>query len=183
MIIYLVYSKNGFCQIEKSLFDTTALAYYEIDYPDSSKCFFYYLKDKKNTFCTECFHKNEQRSSLEFLNNNLRNGVFINWFENGSLEQMDSYVMGCLSGPSIKYYESGQIEEEGFYYIEVNDSIVYLNWFYSKDSILEQETTSTYEGVASGYRDKKDGVWKYYFSDGKLKRTEMWDKGLLIRKE
>jgi len=183
ILVLLLCFKFGVCQNNILLFDTTKINYYKINYSDSNTCLFYYIIDRNNTFCSECFNKKGRRNSLENLNEDERNGIFITWFENGQIQLVENYIMGNLSGTAVRYYENGQIEEIGDYYVEKNDSLIYLNWYLDEKKFVDPKTNVNYSSTGLSNKALKDGEWKYFFSNGTLKITEFWNKGKLIPKK
>jgi antitoxin component YwqK of YwqJK toxin-antitoxin module len=180
VLVILLVAESSNAQSIQTLFDTTKVNFYDIIYPDSSRCFFYYTDSNKNNFCQECFSKKGIRNSLQYFVSWKKNGPAISWFETGKLRYIENYIMNCPAGSSIEWYENGQIKETGNYYVEATDSLISLTWFHEEEKKIDSntivESTTTFEG----YRGLKDDLWKYYSIDGKEIKTEMWNKGKLI---
>ena len=78
-----------------------------------------------------------------------RNGNCTYYFENGNKQSESYYLNGKLKGEYISYYESGELRELGEY-------------FYDKDNIYS----------------RKNGSWKTYYKDGKLKSEAIIENGI-----
>jgi antitoxin component YwqK of YwqJK toxin-antitoxin module len=169
-----------YAQNNKKLFESMEVNRYNINYPDSSKCFFYYVDSTDDVFCIECFYKNEFRKSTEYLVDGKKNGPSMGWYENGKIEYIENYILDCPVGLASSWYKNGNLKETGRYYFHSNDSLINLNWHKDKDITVDTNTYATYESISSGYKIIKDGVWKYFSTDGKINKTELWEKGRLI---
>lgn len=103
-----------------------------------------------------------------------------NFKENESLfywaEIIDSTLTWVPNGEFIKFYRNGNISEKG-------------NFLPSKFKVFKSEIDflryKNGEKVTPKYlvRYAKDGEWKYYDENGKLKMTETYEKGNLIKKK
>ncbi|MEO8148224.1 MAG: hypothetical protein ABI723_11325 [Bacteroidia bacterium] len=172
------------CISQDFLMTTPAVKIDQITYRDSSFCKFYSVDTTKkfNEFCQECYYKNKQRKNLQFFTLGKKNGPSMTWFENGNLESINSYLYGCLAGEFRENYDNGNPKIIGSYYINVNDTIIRLEYFYNETI---GDSTATYENylITSGYKSIKDGIWRYYTDDSKLIKREFWEKGKLIKEE
>ena len=93
-----------------------------------------------------------------FIQNNKLDGEYEEYYKNGKVKLKHIYLNGELKDSSIHYDENGKISQldyhrkKGFDYIKV----------YNKDKISHQGTF---------YNNQKYGRWKYFDSNGKLKKV------------
>ena len=76
----------------------------------------------------------------------------------GKTEEVRNYYRDMLHGSTVKYFPNGAIQEEGYFKLNLQDSI-YNEWY---------ETGKT---KVAGYYTKGEpsNFWKYYYRDGRVK--------------
>lgn len=95
------------------------------------------------------------------------------WNENGILIKECNYEKGRLKGKYTEYYPNGLVKLTGNYvHINGQDSV------YTED-LLTGELTM--EIMDTDDIPAKDGQWQYYRSNGELIKTEIYDKGHIIK--
>ncbi len=90
----------------------------------------------------------------------------------GEIMEQAEYFDGKKHGDYRKYYYSGNPKSEGEYVHNKRDGY-WANYYHSTG---EMRSEGTYQ------RGKKHGNWKYYNSQGDLKYTYTYDKGVLVAK-
>ena len=85
------------------------------------------------------YWENGQKLSEVQYFNEKRDGSCKYWYKTGQLMSSGLYKNGKMYGPFISYYENGQIQSQGNY--NYNESDIY---------------------------SRKDGIWKYYYENGKI---------------
>ena len=94
------------------------------------------------------YWENGQKLSEVQYFNEKRDGSCKYWYKTGQLMSSGLYKNGKMYGPFISYYENGQIQSQGNY--NYNESDIY---------------------------SRKDGVWKYYYEDGKIESESIIKNG------
>ena len=94
------------------------------------------------------YWENGQKLSEVQYFNEKRDGSCKYWYKTGQLMSSGLYKNGRMYGPFISYYENGQIQSQGNY--NYNESDIY---------------------------SRKDGVWKYYYEDGKIESESIIKNG------
>jgi antitoxin component YwqK of YwqJK toxin-antitoxin module len=74
-----------------------------------------------------------------------------------------------LDGPSLKYFEGGQLKYKGQY---INGKLEGKVTYYYASGKIDAE------GVYKN--DLKDGEWKYFTEDGKVKRADKYVNGYIV---
>ena len=87
-------------------------------------------------------------SEIDYISGR-RNGNCTYYFENGNKQSESYYLNGKLKGEYKSYYESGELNESGKY-------------IYDKNNIYS----------------RKNGSWKTYSKDGKLKSEAIIENGI-----
>ncbi|MDR0368417.1 MAG: hypothetical protein LBH82_04675, partial [Bacteroidales bacterium] len=90
-----------------------------------------------------------------------KDGEWIWYYSNGNLLSIENYADGLEEGESITLSVDGDTLEHGFY----TDGLEEGRWSYVNDSVLV-------EGVYEA--GKKTGIWKTYYPNGKVKRSESY---------
>lgn len=119
-----------------------------------------------------------------FDNNSMYpNGPTMSFFPNGKPERACNYIYGCLSGSYAEWYANGKLKTRGEYWLDVNDTLAYLNNFHHDTSVVINPITLSEELiiVSTETLQLKHGRWQYYDSTGTMLNEEMWDKGVLIK--
>ena len=88
-----------------------------------------------------------------------RDGLWINYHENGNKSQGSTYKNGVLSGKSLTYYQNGNLYTSGVY-VDGNIEGDY-SWFYDNGKL---DCISVFK---SG---KENGSYKSYYESGKIKQ-------------
>jgi antitoxin component YwqK of YwqJK toxin-antitoxin module len=100
-------------------------------------------------------------------------------YENGILQKLTTYNMGCIEGFSTEYFPNGKLKSNGQMVCVKRDSLVFTKVLIPNKSTGAVDTLIT----AIDNHSKKNGLW-YYFNDlGKLICTEQWEMGKLIFKQ
>ena len=94
------------------------------------------------------YWENGQKLSEVQYFNEKRDGSCKYWYKTGQLMSSGLYKNGKMYGPFISYYENGEIQSQGNY--NYNESDIY---------------------------SRKDGVWKYYYEDGKIESESIIKNG------
>ena len=102
-----------------------------------------------------------------YFKDNLRNGVWKNYYASGSLEFELTFVNNRPNGYAIFYYRNGKISEEGVW---KNNRWVGEYKYYHENGKLKYEWK--YNG--SG---KREGVQKYFYENGQLMIIGSWNEG------
>ena len=153
---------------------------------------------EKGVFVNEDFFKRINANNSLYYNN-----VKV-YYLNGALKEEYCLNKSFVEGNDISYYENGVIKE--FYtcrngnrfgaYIEFHDNGEKKTL---GEYILPDSTPNYYETVAIDtiddkmngevisktstmhFNDKKNGIWHYWNEKGVLIKSELWDKGTLIK--
>ena len=95
------------------------------------------------------YGENGQKLSEVQYFNEKRDGSCKYWYKTGQLMSSGLYKNGRMYGPFISYYENGQIQSQGNY--NYNESDIY---------------------------SRKDGIWKYYYKNGKIESESIIKNGV-----
>ena len=133
-----------------------------------------------------------------------KNGTTLEWFENGVIKSINNFLYGQKYGKSIKFYHNGVVREEGFYYVQMDDSLknsilIKINLIEHIDTsyglysnpkiIIPKDSVDFYDEKDITFPDYifwkeivhlKNKKWSYYSLNGELIKEETWDKGELI---
>lgn len=109
-------------------------------------------------------------------------GPYMVFYPNGSPIMMSNYVYGCLFGTYAEWHENGEQRIIGEYWLDINDTVAYLNNFIFDTTIVIDPISfrENLEIVCREALQLKHGLWQYFDSTGALINKEMWDKGVLI---
>ena len=95
------------------------------------------------------YWENGQKLSEVQYFNEKRDGSCKYWYKTGQLMSSGLYKNGKMYGPFISYYKNGQIQSQGNYIYDASD-------IYSR----------------------KDGIWKYYYENGKIESESIIKNGV-----
>ena len=128
------------------------------------------------------------------------------FYKNGNLHE-EYFTDGehCI-GPYQSYYENGNIDE--FYFCDKGNRVGYYMEFYDNknkkifgeyaapanipdyyvvEDTLKRDPRYSYGGILvvkhDVFNNVKNGKWYYWDKDGRLVKTEIWDKGKLVTVE
>ena len=90
-----------------------------------------------------------------------KHGKWLYYDRFGVLEEERNYYKEMLQGKVVLYYPNKKLKQEGYFYLNRQDS-VYREWF--------ENGNLSIEGYYSG--DKPLGKWTYYYIDGSKKSEE-----------
>ena len=85
----------------------------------------------------------------------VKDGTWVGWFENGSLKYRENYHLGKFFGDVEKYYPNNQLELKGSYNYDVNLDGAYIEFYKNGDTLL----------FGHYYNGQKIEFWKYYSGD------------------
>lgn len=135
------------------------------------------------------YHKNGEVAATGNYVDNKKDGKWIYYYENGKKEQEGRFVENELRGEWKWYYQNGQLKRIEYY----NNQALLEGEVYEYDSLGNEMTRGEYynglrEGdwfyhvgdfreVGSYSRGYEDGVWNYYYLNGKLAFTGAFDEG------
>jgi antitoxin component YwqK of YwqJK toxin-antitoxin module len=97
-----------------------------------------------------------------------KHGQWLYYNEDGSLEEERNYYRDLLQGKTELYYPNKQKKQEGYFYLDSQDSI-YREW--NEAGILLQE--------GYYYIGSKVGEWKAFYDDGQPKSITYYDDTLV----
>ena len=133
--------------------------YLTTDYPDGNGPLFkIYFKDKNLTIYDgprTIYHQNKTKSEEITLRDNVANGLFRSWYENGTLKDSGQYVDGKKSGQWRSWYADGTLESSGLFNTNLREGD--WNWYYENGKISTKET----------YAKNKISKLECYDADGK----------------
>jgi len=107
-------------------------------------------------------------------------GISKEWYESGFLKSEINYSHGLNDGSFIYYYSNGIKEFEGAFLADSSCLISNFKIHYNEiiDIFEHQTTTVTAEKHAPPH-----GKWKFYNPQGKLSKTFIFEKGILVSLE
>lgn len=113
----------------------------------------------------------QQLESVFSYQENLQNGNYVFYYENGMIREEGAYLNGERNGPYRSFYDNGQISVEGTYARGFKDG-TQKTW--RKNGVLESEATfvnGKTEGEFRNYYDTGELYKITPFVDGKMKGT------------
>lgn len=133
------------------------------------------------------------------IDKDLLNGVHSVYYDNGNIKDYGYYKNNARSGEWRFFYSNGNVESEGSYedeyskiiYDPASRNMVTLNRYL--DTVrVELFTQKIYDSLRQAVHEEWDimfplhlhkriGVWKFYDEKGQLLRSEIYDKGKLIK--
>ena len=102
-----------------------------------------------------------------------QNETKIEYYDNGNVLSQIHYLDGKRDVSCRYWYEDGTLMTEGFY---KNGKMIGFWMSYHDNSQLESH--GTYKYTESGVYSRKDGVWQYYYDNGKLRRESIIKDGI-----
>jgi antitoxin component YwqK of YwqJK toxin-antitoxin module len=112
-------------------------------------------------------YRDDQLVEEGYFKDNLRNGIWKKYYENGNLEWELTFVGNRPNGYAIFYYRNGKVSEEGVW---KNNRWVGEYKYFHENGKLKYE----WKYNASG---KREGAQKYYYENGQLMIIGSWDDG------
>ncbi len=156
------------------------------------------LKNKKKIGEWKYYSDNEKLYLIENYKNGIRDGQIKNYYKNGNIMFEGIIKKDGLIGKWKYYYENGQIESEGLYGInrekdtwllfsenfpmeliflkgEKQGFRYHVNPNFIRKSDIEKETNQWNNNKQKILKiPNKEGEWKYYFNNGKVKKEEIY---------
>jgi antitoxin component YwqK of YwqJK toxin-antitoxin module len=125
------------------------------------------------------FNTGKRKKDEGAYKNNLRDGKWIFYFENGNTEQIGSYKNGKENGEWIRYFESGKTYVDENFYSGKEDGMYTeydsLGNVITQGEFLEGEKEGDWIVKINDFMAKGkyvagllDGKWKYFYDDGTL---------------
>lgn len=125
--------------------------------------------------------------SINYLDSNLisegmyvdneAEGIWLQYFEAGSIKRAQNYLGGCIDGISTEYYSNGNIKSIENYSCLNPDTIIVQN-----EIVLNEETGDEIEKVVSIDSHSVKNGYCYYFNEiGVCTKIELWLMGVLIK--
>jgi len=102
-----------------------------------------------------------------------QNETKLEYYDNGNVLSQIHYLDGKRDGSCRYWYDDGTLMNEGFY---KNGKMTGRWMSYFEDGQLESH--GTYKYIESGVYSRKDGVWQYYYDNGKLRRESIIKDGI-----
>jgi len=132
---------------------------------------------KNNGYTINFYKSNGQIASEGLESNGLKNGIWIEYYENGKIKSIISYWYGREDGIKKLFYKNGQIKLEG-YHFRLKEPFYEIEWHYEE---IDGEDVPT-EGLEYLIFPKiyKHGVWKEYNEEGALISSSIYKMGSLI---
>jgi antitoxin component YwqK of YwqJK toxin-antitoxin module len=101
-----------------------------------------------------------------------KSGISQSFFEDGKVSEMITWIAGVRYGPWEQYYSDGKIRLKSAYLNDEKNGP--FRTFYNSGQPM---MTGAY---AAG---RMDGAWTYYDEKGKVTKKEIYNKGILLKKE
>ena len=102
-----------------------------------------------------------------------QNETKLEYYDNGNVLSQIHYLDGKRDGSCRYWYDDGTLMNEGFY---KNGKMTGRWMSYFEDGQLESH--GTYKYIESGVYSRKDGVWQYYYDNGKLRCESIIKDGI-----
>lgn len=134
---------------------------------DSTLCI---KRDTLNSSMEYCYNSNESKYLVTHTNGHKN---IINFFSNGRIKSIGSALNSYPAGYHLSFYENGKILSEGYYRLYLEDSKLALKSASNNidyRGFMDSGDTSIIAVENIEYYIPKEGVWKYYYSSGKLKQ-------------
>ena len=109
---------------------------------------------------------------ITFSEENNKNGIFREHYDNGNLWAEETWKDGKLNGLTREFYKSGELRGEWLY---GDDELNGLGRTYYKTGQLQSETNYK--------NDKEDGVGREYYKNGQLTREGEYKDGEYIKQK
>lgn len=118
------------------------------------------------------YYYNGKPESVVTYKNDHRNGLRLSYYLNGAMKDSSNYEEGNYTGISCSWYPNGMIKDS----VEKVTDNRYINFSWHDNGVP----------FSAGYRDaafKEDGVWKYFYKNGKVASKERYKSGELLEKQ
>ncbi len=168
IIAYKFYSKNG--DILKEAKKQKGEFYYVGYAPDgniTSEGLYDISGGKKGNW--KFYTRNKVLETNEFLTDGQLNGEHTNYYKNGKISNISTYMNDTLNGYYSSFYSQGQLKQQGWY---LKGQAVGLWISYFVDGTIESKDYYS--------NDKLNGLQENYNVDGKLSYKNEYDRGKLI---
>ena len=109
-----------------------------------------------------------RKNGIWYLNNEIFNGKFIDYYYSGSIQGEGILINGKLDGLRKMYFQNGNLSVERYYTNSIPNG---LEKEYYEDGTLKQKGTRINGG--------EDGVWETYFPNGQVKRRTNLKNGIV----
>ncbi|MDP3930362.1 MAG: hypothetical protein Q8R57_15180 [Bacteroidota bacterium] len=145
---------------------------------DSTYCF---KRDSSNSYVEYCYTSTKQLKYTIFKTNNHRN--VINFYPNGQIKSQGMTINLNPAGYYLSFFENGIIQCEGYYTIikskyRLNSKV--LSEYIDDNGFIDSGDTSIMVVENSEYKIPQEGVWKYYYSSGKLRQLCIYKKHKML---
>lgn len=120
-------------------------------------------KNKKDGFHIEYYSNKGQILAKGNIKNNVEDGLWVDYFESGSMKSKNNYKNGLKNGKVYEYYDDGKIRSVGQYW--KGNKIDTFTWYFESGLIKQKEiyNVDTIKSVCFGET-------KIYFENGKLEK-------------
>lgn len=152
-----------------------------------------YLGPDKVIAESVAYHENGQIRFQYPIRNNKIHGICLIWYSNGVLQSEETYVDNLLDGPKKEWHLNGQLKKKSNYKKGLLDGprnewfetgVQRLQSFYVEDHFEGQYFEWYGNGNMSRHFNFVDGlrhgIFKYGLPDGRLKREEIYTRGIRI---
>ncbi|WP_066632402.1 toxin-antitoxin system YwqK family antitoxin [Labilibacter marinus] len=123
--------------------------------------------------------------------NNRKEGVWLNYFENGNIKTEITFINGEAKGHAKFFYENGKLREEGNWQVDhwegsykyfFESGKISYDWFYNSNGKRQGEQRYFYENGEKMYEGqwengKTEGVLKVYNDQGMLVQEKLFNNG------
>jgi TonB family protein len=125
--------------------------------------------NNKNGFF-KYYHPNGYLKSKGQYINNQKNGLWVSYYSNGAMSDSAVYKNGVVENYALSWDRDGNLTDSLF--VDTNGFSVQVAWF-SNGNIA----------MAGRLNEKKEkyGRWQYYFKEGGLSSSEIYENDKLIR--
>ena len=114
-------------------------------------------------------------SKRHFNNGKIKDGECPHFYEDGKIKQQHSYLNSKLDGPAYEYYPDGKLMQENFYQQSVligKDTSYYQSGKIS--SIHNRNSRGQYDGANERYSEEGKLLSKSVYKDGKQISVQTW---------
>lgn len=112
------------------------------------------------------FYPNGSLKSFGAYEHNIKKGLHLEFFADGSLKDSAFYVDGHIKGEGYGWYKNGNPEYKLTY--DENGNGVYTDWFDNG----QPSSAGRYKNFS-----KKNGRWQFFHKNGKVSAVELYDMG------
>lgn len=110
-------------------------------------------------------YDNGNKKTEMFWKRNKRDGLWTNWYKNGSILKTTQHVRGLMNGSYFLYYDNGSIETEGQHIDDKREGL-WSNYYGNGNKWYEEQ----YEN------DKKHGSMTIWYNNGTKKVQGSWSE-------